>query len=155
MEKKIARVKANQSGVKTYFQDGSVLEFTTYRNNGTINLDSVLLYREGNLVAKAVDKPPKKGFCSESNISERELAEYWNAALGLAESKFDDYVHERVIDDNTWAKRYQLFWLIANDGFMLRRALEKRRSMITEGCSGSKKDYSLEFYSLMDSYFLK
>jgi hypothetical protein len=155
MKKKITGVKANRGSVKAYFQDGSVLQLTTYRNKGAIYLDSVLLYREGNIVAKAVDKPPKKGFCSKSNISEQELAEYWNAALGLAESRFDDYVHKRIIDDDTWAKQYQLFWLIANDGSMVRSALEKGLSMPLEDIISPQKDFSLEFYSLIDRYFLK
>ena len=151
MDNRVKKVLATRKKIEVYFKDGSLLEFTTYRNDGEIRLDTVLLYKGGELKAKVVDKPPKEGFSSD-DISQKEFAEYWNAALENADNRFENYRRGRISDEKWDSPQYLGFWIIANDGFLTRHALENGRKPRTEGLRNREKE-DAETLKILKRYY--
>jgi hypothetical protein len=79
-------INGKRSDVFLDFDDGSLLMFSTYKENGMLLLDYVALYRNSKLEAFDAEKLMNVGFGSFGNVSQQDLGNYWEAAYRMADN---------------------------------------------------------------------
>ncbi len=129
-------LETTSGNARIRFNDGVELILTPYRNWENIEgLDNAALYKNNKLEALVVVRPSRyakeeeSGFWSKGEVSQQQLAGYWNAAVEIGNQKRDEYFQDKI-DENTWRDNFWGFNKIITEGWVARGVLEEGKKRV-------------------------